>query len=101
MDKKGQKVYLGGRIMDSSTGKGGKVKGVRIGIRKCNTREKKQYRNNKKLSLFGKSSEVIPLVSNPGIGVQMGDLTWSYLVTGCELYLVPSVHRVSCNWELR
>jgi hypothetical protein len=30
VDEKGQK--LGGRTMDCSTGKGGKVKGVRIGI---------------------------------------------------------------------
>jgi hypothetical protein len=34
VDEKGQKEQLGGRTMDCSTGKGGKVKGVRLGIRK-------------------------------------------------------------------
>jgi hypothetical protein len=34
VDEKGQKESLGGRTMDCSTGQGGKVKGVRIGIRK-------------------------------------------------------------------
>jgi hypothetical protein len=34
VDEKGQKELLGGRTMDCSTGKEGKVKGIRIGIRK-------------------------------------------------------------------
>jgi hypothetical protein len=34
------------------------------------------------LSVFGKSSEVIPLVSNPGIGVQAGALMWSHQENG-------------------
>jgi hypothetical protein len=34
VDGKGQKEYLGGRTMDCSTRKGGKVKGVLIGVRK-------------------------------------------------------------------
>jgi hypothetical protein len=61
--------------MDYSTGKGGKVKGVRIGIRKYdgeinNTKKTKNktthttknttYRNNKKVQSFGKSLGVIP-----------------------------------------
>jgi hypothetical protein len=33
-DEKGQKEYLGGRTMGCSIRKGGKVKGVRIGLRK-------------------------------------------------------------------
>jgi hypothetical protein len=34
VDEKGEKELLEGRTMDCSTGKRGKVKGVRIGIRK-------------------------------------------------------------------
>jgi hypothetical protein len=34
VDEKGQKEYLGRRAMDFSTGEGGKVKEVRVGIRK-------------------------------------------------------------------
>jgi hypothetical protein len=31
--------------------------------------------------------------------LQAGALKWSH-ETACEQYLVPSVHRASCNWEL-
>jgi hypothetical protein len=34
------------------------------------------------ISLFGKSSGVIPLVPNPGISVQAGALLWSHQVIG-------------------
>jgi hypothetical protein len=34
LDENGQKEYLGGKTMDCSIGKGEKVKGVTIGIRK-------------------------------------------------------------------
>jgi hypothetical protein len=34
LNEKGQKELLGRRAMDFSTGEGGKMKGLRIGIRK-------------------------------------------------------------------
>jgi hypothetical protein len=34
VDEKGKKEYLGRRVMDFSTGKGGRVKGVRVGMRR-------------------------------------------------------------------
>jgi hypothetical protein len=63
--------------MNCSTRKGGKMKGeVRTRIKnsdgKVNNTEKEKknrYNNNKKFSLPGKSSGLIPLVFNPGIGV--------------------------------
>jgi hypothetical protein len=33
VDEKGQKEYLGGRIMDCGTGEGGSMKRIRIGMR--------------------------------------------------------------------
>jgi hypothetical protein len=34
VDEKGQKEYLGKRTMDFGTGEGGRVKGVKIGMRR-------------------------------------------------------------------
>jgi tryptophan-rich sensory protein len=47
-----------------------------------------RYRNNKKLSFLVKVLElflwcpILVLVSNPGIGVQVGALMWCHQVTG-------------------
>jgi hypothetical protein len=61
--------------MDCSTRKGEKVKGVRIGIREYNgkinnmtTHQKKKQVYIRKFSLFGKSSGLTLLASNPVIG---------------------------------
>jgi hypothetical protein len=61
--RRGKKNSWVGRPMDCSPRKVMKVKGVRIRIRK-----QTRYNKNKKFTLLSKSSELIPLASNPGIG---------------------------------
>jgi hypothetical protein len=46
----------------------GKNRDKKIVMVKLTTQEKKNRYSNKKFSLLGKSSGLIPLVSNPGIG---------------------------------
>jgi hypothetical protein len=45
-------------------------------------KKKKQVQEQQKVQSFGKSSGVIPYMSNPGIGIQVGALMWSHQVTG-------------------
>jgi hypothetical protein len=46
-----------------------------------NPKKPTRYRNNKKFSLLVKVLELF-LMSNPGIGIQVGTLMWSHQVTG-------------------
>jgi hypothetical protein len=61
---------------------GGKNRDKKIVMVKLAIQKKKSGRNNKKFSLFGKSSGLTPQVSNPHISVQVGALIWSHPVTG-------------------
>jgi hypothetical protein len=62
----------------------GKNRDKKIVMVKLTTQEKKNRYSNKKFSLLGKSSGLIPLVSNPGIGAWYSGLCWG----GCCPFLL-------------
>jgi hypothetical protein len=48
-------------------------------------KKKNRYSNNKKFSLLGKSSGLIPLVSNPGIGAWYSGICGEGCCPSCQL----------------
>jgi hypothetical protein len=56
---------------------------------------------SQKIISIGKSSGVIPLLSNPGIGIQAEALMWSHHVTGLWIVFGPSIQKISLNCEVR
>jgi hypothetical protein len=61
-----------------------KIVMVKLIIQKKKERKKTRYNNNKKFSLLGRSSGLIPLASNPGIGTSYSGLCGERCCPSCQ-----------------